>query len=148
MTGFSTPLSARLGLRYPLVAAPMFIISNKEMLLACAEAGILGAVGVLLLENQLLLVALKLVVIKVALDTSDTELSLLDPHVVRTHSPRHSQVVLVDVHRALHQGAQVVAELVEVDLECRPIEVVRHLAGQDVEVEVLVDLAHHEPRSW
>lgn len=43
MTGFSTPLSARLGLRYPLVAAPMFIISNKEMLLACAEAGILGA---------------------------------------------------------------------------------------------------------
>jgi nitronate monooxygenase len=39
---FSTPLSRRLGLRYPLVAAPMFLISNKEMLLACAEAGILG----------------------------------------------------------------------------------------------------------
>ncbi len=39
----STPLSRRLGLRYPIVAAPMFIISNKEMLLACAEAGILGA---------------------------------------------------------------------------------------------------------
>ncbi|MCB9520521.1 MAG: nitronate monooxygenase [Myxococcales bacterium] len=39
---FSTPLSRRIGLRYPLVAAPMFIISNKEMLLACAEAGILG----------------------------------------------------------------------------------------------------------
>lgn len=38
-----TALSTRLGLRYPLVAAPMFIISNKEMLLACAEAGILGA---------------------------------------------------------------------------------------------------------
>jgi nitronate monooxygenase len=43
MTSFQTPLSARLGLRYPLVAAPMFIISNKEMLLACAEAGILGS---------------------------------------------------------------------------------------------------------
>lgn len=43
MTGFSTPLSRRLGLTYPLVAAPMFIISNKEMLVACAEAGILGA---------------------------------------------------------------------------------------------------------
>ena len=42
MTAFSTPLSRRLGLRYPLVAAPMFLISNKEMLLACAEAGILG----------------------------------------------------------------------------------------------------------
>ena len=43
MTEFSTPLSKRLGLKYPLVAAPMFIISNKEMLVACAEAGILGA---------------------------------------------------------------------------------------------------------
>ena len=40
MRPFSTPLSRRLGLTYPLVAAPMFIISNKEMLLACAEAGI------------------------------------------------------------------------------------------------------------
>ena len=39
---FSTPLSRRLGLRYPIVAAPMFLVSNKEMLLACAEAGILG----------------------------------------------------------------------------------------------------------
>lgn len=39
----STPLSRRLGLTYPLVASPMFLISNKEMLVACAEAGILGA---------------------------------------------------------------------------------------------------------
>ena len=39
---FSTPLSRRLGLRYPLVCAPMFIISNKEMIVAAAEAGILG----------------------------------------------------------------------------------------------------------
>ena len=38
-----TALSKKLGLRYPIVCAPMFIISNKEMLLACAEAGILGA---------------------------------------------------------------------------------------------------------
>jgi nitronate monooxygenase len=43
MKEFSTPLSRRIGLRYPLVAAPMFIISNREMLLASAEAGILGA---------------------------------------------------------------------------------------------------------
>lgn len=42
MSTFSTPLSRRLGLRYPIVAAPMFLISSKEMLLACAEAGILG----------------------------------------------------------------------------------------------------------
>lgn len=43
MSDFSTPLSRRLGLRYPIVAAPMFIISNKEMIVACAEAGILGS---------------------------------------------------------------------------------------------------------
>ena len=39
----STPLSRALGLKYPIVAAPMFLLSNKEMLLACAEAGILGS---------------------------------------------------------------------------------------------------------
>ena len=38
----TTPLMTKLGLKYPLVAAPMFLISNKEMLVACAEAGILG----------------------------------------------------------------------------------------------------------
>ncbi len=40
---FSTPLSRALGLTYPIVCAPMFIISNADMLVACAEAGILGA---------------------------------------------------------------------------------------------------------
>jgi nitronate monooxygenase len=39
----ATPLSRRLGLQHPIVAAPMFLISNREMLVACAEAGILGA---------------------------------------------------------------------------------------------------------
>ena len=38
-----TPLSARIGLRYPLVSAPMFLLSNPAMLIAAAEAGILGA---------------------------------------------------------------------------------------------------------
>lgn len=38
-----TPLSQRLGLRYPIIAAPMFLISNKEMLVAAAEAGILAS---------------------------------------------------------------------------------------------------------
>jgi nitronate monooxygenase len=38
----ATSLSKKLGLKYPFVAAPMFIISNKEMIVACAEAGILG----------------------------------------------------------------------------------------------------------
>jgi nitronate monooxygenase len=40
---FSTPLSRRLGLRYPIVAAPMFLISGKELIVAAAEAGIVGA---------------------------------------------------------------------------------------------------------
>jgi nitronate monooxygenase len=39
----TTPLSERLGLEYPFVAAPMFLISNREMIVAAAEAGILGA---------------------------------------------------------------------------------------------------------
>lgn len=38
----STPLSKKLGLKYPFVAAPMFLISNREMIVASAEAGILG----------------------------------------------------------------------------------------------------------
>ncbi len=42
MSTFSTPLSRKLGLKYPIVAAPMFLISNKEMIVAAAEAGILG----------------------------------------------------------------------------------------------------------
>lgn len=38
----STPLAKKLGLTYPFVAAPMFIISNREMIVAAAHAGILG----------------------------------------------------------------------------------------------------------
>ncbi|MCC7071652.1 MAG: nitronate monooxygenase [Deltaproteobacteria bacterium] len=38
----STSLQRRLGLKHPIVAAPMFLISNKEMIVAAAEAGILG----------------------------------------------------------------------------------------------------------
>jgi len=37
-----TTLSRRLGLRYPIVVAPMFLISHKAMLVAAAEAGVLG----------------------------------------------------------------------------------------------------------
>lgn len=42
-----TNLSKKLGLKYPIVAAPMFIISNKEMIVAAAEAGILGTMPTL-----------------------------------------------------------------------------------------------------
>lgn len=43
MRGFSTPLSRQLGLQYPICIAPMFIISNVEMILAAAEAGVMAA---------------------------------------------------------------------------------------------------------
>ena len=39
----TTPLATKLGLKYPFVSAPMFLISNKEMIVAAAEAGILGS---------------------------------------------------------------------------------------------------------
>lgn len=47
MNSFATPLSKRVGLRYPIVCAPMFLISTKEMIVAAAEAGILGAMPAL-----------------------------------------------------------------------------------------------------
>lgn len=43
----STPLARKLGLRYPIIAAPMFIVSGKEMLVAAAEAGIMAAMPTL-----------------------------------------------------------------------------------------------------
>ena len=42
-----TRLSQQLGLKYPMVVAPMFLISNKEMIVAAAEAGILGTMPTL-----------------------------------------------------------------------------------------------------
>ncbi len=42
-----TQLSKKLGLKYPIVLAPMFIISNKEMNVAAAEAGVLGTMPTL-----------------------------------------------------------------------------------------------------
>ncbi len=52
MSRIRTPLADRLGLRYPFVSAPMFIISNKEMIVACAEAGILGSMPSLNLRTH------------------------------------------------------------------------------------------------
>ena len=42
-----TDLAKKLGLRYPIVLAPMFIVSNKEMIVAAAEAGVLGTMPTL-----------------------------------------------------------------------------------------------------
>jgi len=52
MPRISTPLSDRIGLKYPIVCAPMFIISNKEMIVAAAEAGILGSMPSLNLRTR------------------------------------------------------------------------------------------------
>ena len=42
-----TELCQRLGLKYPMVIAPMFLISNREMIVAAAEAGVLGTMPTL-----------------------------------------------------------------------------------------------------
>jgi nitronate monooxygenase len=52
MPRIRTPLAERIGLRYPIVCAPMFILSNKEMIVASAEAGILGAMPSLNLRTR------------------------------------------------------------------------------------------------
>jgi len=52
MPRIRTPLAERIGLRYPIVCAPMFIISNKEMIVAAAEAGVLGAMPSLNLRTR------------------------------------------------------------------------------------------------
>jgi nitronate monooxygenase len=52
MARIRTPLSDRLGLRYPIVCAPMFLLSSKEMIVACAEAGILGTMPSLNLRTR------------------------------------------------------------------------------------------------
>jgi nitronate monooxygenase len=43
----STPLTELLGCRYPIICAPMFLISNVDMMVAVGEAGALGAVPAL-----------------------------------------------------------------------------------------------------
>jgi nitronate monooxygenase len=37
-----TPLAVRLGIRYPILCAPMFLVSNVDMVVAAGEAGALG----------------------------------------------------------------------------------------------------------
>jgi nitronate monooxygenase len=52
MSRIRTPLSEKLGLKYPIVCAPMFLLSNKEMIVAAAEAGILGTMPSLNLRTR------------------------------------------------------------------------------------------------
>ena len=40
----STPLSEMLDIKYPIIMAPMFLVSNAAMVIAAAESGITGAI--------------------------------------------------------------------------------------------------------
>lgn len=42
-----TPISEMLGIKYPIILAPMFLVSNIEMVVAAADAGITGAIPAL-----------------------------------------------------------------------------------------------------
>lgn len=39
---FDTALTSLLGIRYPIIAAPMFLVSNEDMVVAASEAGAIG----------------------------------------------------------------------------------------------------------
>lgn len=43
MTSIETPLTRMLGIRYPIIAAPMFLVSNVDLVVAVAEAGAIAA---------------------------------------------------------------------------------------------------------
>lgn len=43
----TTPLTEMLGIRYPIIMAPMFLVSNGDMVVAAAEHGITGAIPAL-----------------------------------------------------------------------------------------------------
>lgn len=43
----STPLTEMLGIKYPIIIAPMFLVSNAKMLIAAGNAGITGCVPAL-----------------------------------------------------------------------------------------------------
>ncbi|MDQ1240561.1 MAG: nitronate monooxygenase, partial [Thermodesulfobacteriota bacterium] len=44
MDGIQTPFTKMIGLRYPIIGAPMFLISYEELAVAVSEAGGLGTV--------------------------------------------------------------------------------------------------------
>lgn len=42
LTKIETPLTKMLGIRYPIIQAPMFLVSNVDMVVAASEAGAIG----------------------------------------------------------------------------------------------------------
>ncbi|NLR91352.1 NAD(P)H-dependent flavin oxidoreductase [Flammeovirga agarivorans] len=47
MEKISTPLTEMLGIKYPIIMAPMFLVSNADMLIAAINSGITGTVPAL-----------------------------------------------------------------------------------------------------
>jgi nitronate monooxygenase len=47
MTKIESPLCEMLGIEFPVIMAPMFLVSNTKMLIAASEAGITGAIPAL-----------------------------------------------------------------------------------------------------
>lgn len=41
------PLAKMLGMKYPIIMAPMFLVSNEAMLIAATKSGIAGAIPAL-----------------------------------------------------------------------------------------------------
>ncbi len=54
MSQIITPFTKKLGIRYPIVVAPMFLISNPDMLVAAGEAGCIGIMPSLNLRSAAL----------------------------------------------------------------------------------------------
>ena len=42
-----TPLTEMLGIKYPIIAAPMFLVSNTKMTIEAVNSGITGAIPAL-----------------------------------------------------------------------------------------------------
>jgi nitronate monooxygenase len=47
MQSLKTPLTEMLGIEYPIIMAPMFLVSNAKMVIAACNAGITGAIPAL-----------------------------------------------------------------------------------------------------
>ncbi len=52
MHTIETPLTAMLGIRYPIIMAPMFLVSNTKMTIEAIKAGITGAIPALNYRND------------------------------------------------------------------------------------------------
>ena len=44
---YETPLTKMLGIKYPIIQAPMFLVSNVAMVKAAVDSGITGAIPAL-----------------------------------------------------------------------------------------------------